>query len=53
MSSKPQSSGSESDFYSELGRELLKAILITTVTVLVRTLSDVLTPSQYHHDEHY
>lgn len=35
-----------SDFYTDLGRDILKAALISIVTVLVRSLSDVLTNPQ-------
>lgn len=44
-----------SDFYTDLGRDILKATLITVVTVLVRSLSEILTSPQHdrEHNDHY
>lgn len=53
MEDKPNNP--ESDFYVQLGKDILKATLITVVTVLVRSLSDILTNprSESHDDEDY
>ncbi len=45
----------DSDFYVDLGKDVLKATLISIVTVLVRSLSEILTSSSNRQppDDHY
>jgi len=50
-----QDKSSGSTFYTELGKDILKATLITVITVLVRSLSEILTSPQNEreHNDHY